>query len=109
MRKPTHSAHVVGVVLLLLLAACKDTSYIDTEKVVAENVQEQLDEYKRVSDRRCLDNILTEAGKIADSIILVRARTMKDTLLRPDRPTRPEKPIILSLEDSLALAPFIQQ
>ncbi len=97
------------LVLLLLLAACESATYVDTDKVIAEKVQEQLDEYRKVNDQRCRGRVLTEAGRIADSMIMVRARLMKDTIQRPLRPTRPEKPTVLTLEDSLALKPLIKK
>lgn len=95
--------------MLLLLSGCESATYVDTDKVIAENVQEQLDEYRKVNDQRCRDRVLTEAGRIADSVIMVRARMMKDTIQRPLRPTRPEKPTVLTLEDSLALKPFLDR
>jgi len=98
-----------ALLALLLLAACESATYVDTDKVIAEKVQEQLDEYRKVNDQRCRDRVLTEAGRIADSMIMVRARLMKDTIQRPLRPTRPEKPTVLTLEDSLALKPLIKK
>lgn len=103
-------AHPIALLaLLLLLAACESATYVDTDKVIAEKVQEQLDEYRKVNDQRCRDRVLTEAGRIADSVIMVRARLMKDTIQRPLRPTRPEKPTVLTLEDSLALKPLLKK
>lgn len=102
-------AHPIALLALLLLAACESATYVDTDKVIAEKVQEQLDEYQKVNDQRCRDRVLIEAGRIADSVIMVRARLMKDTIQRPLRPTRPEKPTVLTLEDSLALKPLLKK
>ena len=87
-------------------SACESATHIDVDAVIAEKVQERLTEFKRVLDKRCEDRIMEAAGLLADSMILERARLQKDTLDRPLKPTRPEKPELQVLPDSFRLAPL---
>ena len=88
---------------------CESANYVDADAVIAEKVEERLTEFKRIIDQRCQDRILDAAGKIADSIIMERARLYKDTLDRPLKPLRPDKPELLALPDSLPLAPLFRK
>ncbi|MEM1216347.1 MAG: hypothetical protein AAGJ82_11715 [Bacteroidota bacterium] len=98
----------LGVLLLLLSTACESSTHIDVDAVIMEKVEERLAKFKAVRQERCQARVWEEAGRIADSIILLEARRSKDTLDRPLRPTRPEKPALKTLEDSLELAPLFR-
>jgi len=92
----------------LFFATCESATHIDKDAVIEEKVQERLDNYKRIIFKKCRNKILEEASVLADSIILERAKMLKDSLQRPPKPTRPEKPALLELKDSLNLAPLFE-
>ncbi len=91
---------------ILLLLGCESSTKIDIDQVIEEKVQERLDTYRRVKNESCLEAALLEAGRLADSIILERARFLRDTSMRPYRPFRPGDPVLQELSDSLPLRPL---
>lgn len=95
--------------LLLLISfsyACESATHVDIDAVIAEKVEERLNEFESIINRRCRERAMEEAGLLADSIIIEQARRKKDTLSRPLRPLRPDQPELLQLKDSLELAPL---
>lgn len=90
----------------MLFSACESSTSIDIDQVIEEKVQERLDNYRSVVDKRCRTTALNYAGGIADSIILERAKLLRDTSGRPIRPPRPGDPEWQSLKDSLPLRPL---
>ena len=94
--------------LLSFCLACESATHVDIDAVIEEKVTERLDEFQRVVNLRCRNRALEEAGLLADSIIVERARRRLDTLQRPIRPMRPDRPELLRLEDSLELAPLFK-
>lgn len=90
----------------IFLTACESSTSIDIDKVIEEKVQERLTTYRNVVDKRCLTTALNYAGGIADSVILERAKLMRDTSGRPIRPPRPGDPEWQALKDSLPLRPL---
>ncbi|MEZ4983860.1 MAG: hypothetical protein R2795_02285 [Saprospiraceae bacterium] len=113
MRKAFHFHRLWPVILLglsgLFGIGCGETTRVDVEEEIQKQVQLRLQEYYRVANARCQDDLMKEAGDIADSIVLDIARRMKDTLQRPERPIRPERPEQLDLQDSLPLSPFFNK
>jgi hypothetical protein len=92
-----------------LATACSDgqsRTDIDVEKVIAEKVQERVDEFRRSQWADCQQRARLEAGLLADSILLERARLLRDTSYRPPRPLKPGQPELKTLSDSLRLAPL---
>lgn len=94
-------ARLLPVLLLFALTACKSQTEVDVDEVIEEKVEERLEEYRTVFFDRCRNEALEEAGRLADSIILDRARRMRDTSGRPARPRRPDTPHLQRLQDSL--------
>lgn len=98
-------------VLLLGLSACGDRP--DENKVAVEiflerQVEDRLETYRQILAQQCRDNILEEAGKIADSILIAEARLERDTANKPPKPTKPGRPELKKLQDSLALDPLFR-
>ena len=96
------------VCLALLAVGCSQASRgeIDVDQVIAEKVAERLTAFRQVQQRQCLDRAEVEAGRLADSILLERARLTRDTFGRPLRPSRPDQPAWQDLRDSLPLRPL---
>jgi len=93
--------------LFLFMGSCESATHVDKEVAIEEKVQERLAEFKRIITTRCKKKVLEEAEKLADSIILERARLLTDSLAKPDKPSRPEKPETMRIKDSLLqLAPL---
>ena len=95
-----------SALLLCLFFSCESSTKIDIDQVIEEKVQERLETYRRIVEGNCAEKAMTEAGRLADSIILERARLQRDTSQRPYRPFRPEEPELKTLKDSLPLRPL---
>jgi|APTNR8051073442_1049403.scaffolds.fasta_scaffold00229_42 hypothetical protein len=100
---------IFALPLAWLASACaggQSRTEIDVEKVIAEKVQERVDEFRRSQQADCQQRARLEAGLLADSILLERARLLRDTSYRPPRPLKPGQPELKTLSDSLRLAPL---
>lgn len=92
----------------LLFVSCKDERNARAvEALVQEKLQERLTEYERILVKKCQDEILAEASKIVDSILIKEAKLSKDTLNRPAKPAKPGKPNIITVLDSTPIAPIL--
>ncbi|MCB0639024.1 MAG: hypothetical protein KDC54_20485 [Lewinella sp.] len=84
-----------------LLAGCESATAVDVDQVIEDNVEERLAAFRAVLEDRCREQAVEEAGLLADSIILERARLNRDTTGRPPRPHRPDMPELLTIDDSV--------
>ena len=97
--------------LLLLLFACNngpDENQLAVESFVEQQVEQQLATYKKIFMQQCRDKVLTEAGRLADSILINEARLKRDSMGKPPKPLKPEKPEIKQLKDSISLDPLFR-
>ncbi len=96
--------------LFIFFYSCESATHVDKEEAIEEKVQERLAEFERVITARCQKKILEEAEALADSIILERARLLTDSLTKPEKPGRPERPATMRIKDSLfQLAPLFKE
>jgi len=100
----------IAIVSVWLLTGCDDA---EEQKAIEEMViQRELDRrianYKAVLFKNCQERAIEEATRIADSIIIKEARLLKDTLGKPVKPARPEKPELRTLQDSTPVRPFLR-
>lgn len=97
-----------GCVGLSSLVACGDSPGTDEQRMayIDQQVQERILEYKRILDNRCYEEVLEEANRLTDSILLVRARLERDSLDKPPRPDKPDKPEVKTIIDSVPVAPL---
>lgn len=93
--------------LFIFFCSCESATHVDKEQAIEEKVEERLAEFKRIITARCRKQILEEAEVLADSIVMERARLLTDSLAKPEKPIRPERPEKMSIKDSLLqLAPI---
>ncbi len=90
------------------LTACSSDGEVKGERMayIEQQVEERIQEYKRILDERCRDEVLVEANRLTDSILLVRARLERDSLDKPPRPDKPDKPEVKTIIDSVPVAPL---
>lgn len=108
---PMHYFLPTCVFTLLCFTACNDVSEKDKaliDQLIQNEVNNRINIRKTTSLNRCMDAIYAEASEIADSILLLEARTARDTSLRPMKPIKPEKPEIIELKDSTPVQPFLK-
>ena len=91
------------------LSSCltrEEYSEADVNALMEAEVQKKLDDFRRVKEERCLEELLKEAGRRADSILINQAFFERDTTLRPPKPLKPEKPEIKAYRDTTPLRPL---
>lgn len=93
---------------LISLTACAGDSGVKGERMayIEQQVAERIQEYKRILDERCREDVIEEANRLTDSILLVRARLERDSLDKPPRPDKPDKPEVKTIIDSVPVAPL---
>jgi len=93
---------------LVSLTACGGDSSTKVQRMayIEEQVEERIKEYKRILDDRCREDVLEEANRLTDSILLVRARLERDSLDKPPIPDKPDKPEVKTIIDSVPVAPL---
>ena len=100
-----------AIMLLLcssFLFSCeKKTDKEAIQELIEETAQKRLDDFRRIRMKRCWQDVMEEASRVADSILLEEARLRRDTLLKPPKPDKPDKPEIKTLLDSTPIKPFL--
>ena len=94
---------------ILLSVACERKS--DQEAVQAlieQTVEERLTKYRKIRYNKCREQVLEEANRLADSILIAQARLARDTMSKPQKPDRPDRPEIKQLLDTTPIAPFLE-
>lgn len=89
---------------LLLWAACSE----DKDRVIAQKVQERVDEFKKKKMQECREALLQKAESRVDSILLTEARQELQDSLSAGRPSRPVQPPLVPAIDSLAVKPLFE-
>lgn len=101
----------IGIISSLAFFAC--ISKAEEQAKEMERLQAEADSrvasYVAIVEKNCREKVLTEAIRIADSILVLEARRSTDTLFKPLKPLRPEKPEIQILQDSTPIKPFLKR
>lgn len=78
----------------------------------AQRLQAEADrrvaEYAVLIEKNCKEKVLAEAIRVADSLIVLEARMSTDTIGKPFKPLRPEKPETQILKDTVPVKPFLK-
>lgn len=95
--------------LTLSLTAClsdQEYSQEEVDALMQSELQRRLTNFKEVRSQRCYDQMLAEAVRQADSIMVVRAR---EAVPDPGRPDRPERPRQRKAQDTLPVKPLFER
>lgn len=84
-----------------------DRNKIAVEKVINEEIERRVNDYRRMRINHCKEKAITEANEMADSILIEEARLARDTITKPPKPEKPEKPELKSLQDSTPVKPLV--
>lgn len=101
-------SRVFAIILLLAIggASCKQEK-TDRSPLLEAALSERLEAFRQTQERFCKEKSLEKAVKVVDSILVARARLEKDSLDKPPRPTRPERPALQSPLDSSPVRPLL--
>lgn len=100
---------VLLTAILLPLGACRperDRS-AEIQAMIQQEVDRRLNNYREVRLNRCEEDLLKEAVRRVDSILLEEARLYKDTVGKPPKPLRPERPELRPLLDTTPVRPLL--
>lgn len=92
-------------ILLVMATACAPDD-VDSTALVLELSRERITVLRQNLERDCQENVLEEAVRRADSLLIDRARRMRRIEGRPPRPTRPGAPPLKELSEPLPLRPL---
>lgn len=101
----------LSFVLSLSLCGCldrKEYAQSDIDALIEKEVQQRVEVFMRTKEERCMEDILKEANRLADSIMVIQAFFDRDTFSRPEKPLRPDKPHIRILQDTTPVRPLFQ-
>ena len=79
------------------------------EALVQETLANKIESYQTIRLRRCREDMFEVASQIADSLLLEDARNARDTSNKPAVPLKPNQPIIVEVEDTTPIAPFLER
>lgn len=100
---------LIGLCLLSLLACEPPQGETEVrQSVIEEQVVERLALHRATKTRVCQEKVLAEASRLADSILIHEARLERDSLDKPPKPFKPDKPEIKTLIDSVPIKPFFR-
>ena len=98
--------------LLLLPSACltrEEYSAEDVQALIDKEVEERVSAYTRIKIDGCRDELLKEANRLADSILIAEAFFERDTTQRPLKPEKPEKPAFKISKDTTPIKPLFDR
>ena len=73
---------------------------------MAEHIEKRRSDFINNSQKKCEREFFQKAGEIVDSILLIDAKSRLDTIPKPAKVAKPEKPQIKEFNDSSRLEPL---
>lgn len=102
-----------GSLLLLISMGFQEQPQVQTiDELIDYHVEKRIRKYYEGSIKRCTKEVLEEADRLVDSILIARARNLinpMDTINRPIIPDKPEMPEIPVINDSMPIAPILEE
>lgn len=93
------------LIALVMATACSPEE-IDSGQIVLERYRERVAGRKADLLKDCQEDVIEEASRRADSMLLDRAARMRRVEGRPPRPNRPGTPPVKELSQPLPLRPL---
>ena len=103
---------ILYLFLLLLPSACltrEEYSAEDVQALIDKEVEDRVNTYTRIKKDACRDELLKEANRLADSILIAEAFFERDTTQRPLKPEKPEKPTFKISKDTTPIKPLFDR
>lgn len=95
-------------IFCLLLCACKEDDTALRQQMIEQQIQERLQNYIEVEQRRCRTKVMEEASNLADSLLRANPVFIRlDSLQRPPVPIKPNRPEFERRKDSIKIEPII--
>lgn len=104
MKLKYHPLSLICILLVALTACVPDD--VDSTALVLERARERVIDLTLNLERDCREDMLEEAIRRVDSLLIDRARRMRRIEGRPPRPNRPGAPPVKELSEPLPLRPL---
>lgn len=105
------SRSLLYIILLgsyVMISSC--TKEVTQEELIKEAVELKLAQWKASQLKECRDNAYLRASEYVDSLMLVTSLDNKlDTIPKPAKPVRPEKPTFKEKPDSVVVDPIYKK
>lgn len=101
-----------GLLFMVVLSGClnsEEYSQADIQVLMDEAVAEKIKSYTDIKSERCEEDLLKEANRLADSIMIAEAFFDRDTAMRPPKPEKPEKPALQVIKDATPVKPLFDR
>jgi hypothetical protein len=80
---------------------------VTKDDLISAAVQDRIKIFTKNRKRICAEERLADAVFRVDSILIQRAKAQRDTVSKPPKPFKPDRPEILILEDTTPIAPIL--
>lgn len=104
-----YSSWLIVIILVLSQVSCisdKEYSQDEVKALMQSELERRIRNFKEVRWQRCYDQMLAEAVRRADSIMVAKAR---EAVPDPGRPGRPERPAQRTAKDSIPVKPLFER
>lgn len=95
------------LIMFLSFPSCIEENEGPDPAVVARGIEIRIEDYRKRRARECREKALERADVMADSLIALMAFEMKDSIPRPLRIRKPDKPVFAIPPDSLKPKPIL--
>jgi hypothetical protein len=100
--------YILLVSYLLLFQAC--TKEVTQEELIKSAVEIKLKQWRESQFATCRDKVLVKAQDYVDSLLLVTSlETKLDTIPKPEKPIKPDKPPFKPKPDSVIVKPIYKK
>lgn len=102
------SIYVASVFLILVVVLLASAKGLPTkDDMIREQVEEKMAKYAGKEKEKCRQKVLDRAGELVDSTLIVRAKLqVKESLLKPEIPFRPDRPEVKIPKDTTPVVPI---
>lgn len=103
-----HLLHIILIGSCVMISSC--TKEVSQEELIKEAVELKLAQWKTSQLKECRDAAYLKASEYVDSLMLVTSLENKlDTIPKPAKPVRPEKPQFKEKPDSVVVDPIYKK
>jgi len=94
---------------VLCIAACTSKPVYNVDELIQSTLEKRFADFKKKEISDCRENAILEADIYVDSIIyqMTRFSVLHDSLEMIDKPTRPDRPDYIEIEDPGPIEPYL--
>lgn len=106
--KPKYLFALTFGLSLFAWLAFQETAPVTKATLIQERLDSRIEKFRSDAWRRCLEDLYEEATQFVDSLLIEEARRNRDTIQKPPKPFKPDRPEAIPGRDSLPVAPLVR-